>query len=174
MTLDALNAMIPDDATATLSACCGSSRWVAGVIARRPFETIDDLLDASDDVWWLLGPDDWQEAFAHHPRIGEQASATQQGERARTWSTNEQSSVTQADASTRAELAQVNKDYEQRFGFIYIVCASGKSPAELLDIARERMHNSRDAELRVAAEEQRKITRLRLEKLLRPSQEPAS
>ena len=166
MTVDELNAMPPADAARELVACCGSSKWVDGMIARRPFETLDDVLDAADDVWWPLGPGDWREAFAHHPRIGERASAAQESERASRWSAGEQSAVAQADDRVRAELAQINRDYEHRFGFIYIVCASGKTPEELLEIARARLVHDADTELRIAAEEQRKITRLRLEKLL--------
>lgn len=166
MTVDELNAMPPAEAVRELVACCGSSRWVDGMVAQRPFETLDDVLDAADDVWWLLGPADWREAFAHHPRIGERVSAASQSAQASTWSAGEQSAVAGADDGVRAEIARVNRDYEHRFGFIYIVCASGKTPEELLEIARTRLVHDADTELRIAAEEQRKITRLRLEKLL--------
>jgi len=166
MTVNELDTMPREEAARALTACCGSSRWISAMLARRPFASIDALLTAADDTWSSLNASDWLEAFAHHPRIGERASATPQSERARNWSAGEQSSVASADEYALAELSEVNREYEQRFGFIYIVCATGKSPSELLDIARRRLHNERDAELRVAAEEQRKITRLRLEKLL--------
>ena len=166
MTVDELNAMSPADAARPLESCCGSGRWVDGMLARRPFETLDDVLDAADDIWWLLGPNDWREAFAHHPRIGERASEKPQSERAQSWSADEQSAVALADDRARDEIARLNRDYEHRFGFIYIVSASGKSPEELLRIARARLVHDADTELRIAAEEQRKITRLRLEKLL--------
>ena len=166
MTVHELDALPAEEAARALGACCGSSRWVQGMLARRPFETLDVVLDAADDVWWPLGPNDWHEAFAHHPRIGERSSTAPQSERASAWSAGEQSKASQADDATRAALAQANRDYEHRFGFIYIVCASEKSPEELLAIARERLVHDADTELRIAAEEQRKITRLRLEKLL--------
>jgi OHCU decarboxylase len=108
----------------------------------------------------------WIEAFSHHPRIGERASALPQGERGREWAAGEQSGVGRAQQDVRAELASVNREYEHRFGYIFIVLASGKSAEEMLALARERLGNDPDLELRTAAEEQRKITRLRLEKLL--------
>lgn len=111
---------------------------------------------------------DWLEAFSHHPRIGESASVAGASATARSWSATEQSGVATASDDTRIGLARLNRDYEGRFGFIYIVCATGRSAAELIELARKRIQNDRDTELRVAAEEQRKITRLRLEKLLDP------
>ena len=172
MTVNELDTLPREEAARALTACCGSSRWVGAMLARRPFASADALLTAADEVWRSLNASDWLEAFSHHPRIGERASATPQSERARSWSAGEQSSVATTDERARSELAEINREYEQRFGFIYIVCATGKSPSELLEIARQRLHNDRDTELRVAAEEQRKITRLRLEKLLTP--EPAA
>jgi OHCU decarboxylase len=149
-----------------LRACCGAARWVAGMVARRPFHTLDAVLDEADDLWWSLGPDDWLEAFAHHPRVGEGGAATPQDARGAAWSAGEQAGAHDAGADVRAELAAANREYERRFGHIYIVCAMGKSAEEMLAIARTRLANDAEVEVRVAAEEQRKITRLRLEKLL--------
>jgi len=148
-----------------LRPCCGASRWVREMVARRPFGTLGELLAASDEVWWSLDPDDWREAFAHHPRIGERAAAVEQDARGAAWSAGEQSAVGDASHDVRAELAEANRAYEARFGHIYIVCATGKSAEEMLAIARARLDHDAETELRVAAEEQRKITRLRLEKL---------
>ena len=148
-----------------LRACCGATRWVAGMVARRPFHSRDVALDEADDVWWSLDPDDWLEAFAHHPRIGERASAAPQEARAAAWSAGEQAGAADAPDDVQAALAAANRAYEARFGHIYIVCATGKSAEEMLAIARVRLANDADTELRVAAEEQRKITRLRLQKL---------
>ena len=134
-----------------------------------PYASRDAVLATADTVWSRLGPGDWREAFSHHPRIGERARAASQGTQAETWSADEQRDVSAADASVRAQLDEVNRAYEARFGFIYIVCASGRSAEELLAFAYERMQNDLDTELRVAAEEQRRITRLRLEKLLSTS-----
>lgn len=166
MTLDELNALPPERAAEVFRACCGASRWVDAMVARRPFASTDMVMSMADDIWLAMGPDDWHEAFAHHPRIGERAAATPQDERAAAWSAGEQSSVVDAGASMHDELAEINRAYEARFGYIYIVCAAGRSADELLEIARRRLTNAPDDELRVAAEEQRQITRLRLRKLL--------
>jgi OHCU decarboxylase len=145
--------------------CCGAARWVSEIVARRPYGTLDALLAAADEVWWSLDPRDWREAFAHHPRIGERRAAAAQDARGSVWSAREQAGVGAAPTDVHAALAAANREYEGRFGHIYIVCATGKSAEEMLAIARERLGNDPETELRVAAEEQRKITRLRLEKL---------
>lgn len=137
------------------------------MVARRPFGSVERVLDAADEVWRSLEPGDWREAFAHHPRIGEQKSGAPQSERGAAWAAGEQSGVGLAGDATRRALADANREYERRFGYIYIVCASGKSAEDLLVDATQRLRNEPDSELALAAEEQRKITRLRLEKLLR-------
>ena len=136
------------------------------MIAQRPFGTAERAKQAADRIWNTLGPTDWLEAFDHHPRIGEAKAAVAQDARAASLSSHEQSRVTTAGADVKQQLSEVNAEYERRFGFIYIVCAAGKSADELLSIARKRLGNDRDQELRVAAEEQRKIMQLRLAKLL--------
>jgi OHCU decarboxylase len=136
--------------------CCGAARWVAEMVARRPFGSLEELLAGADEVWWSLEPDDWREAFAHHPRIGERAAG---------WAAGEQAGVAGASGDVRDELAAANRAYEARFGHIYLVRATGRSAEELLALARARLANDAESELRVAAEEQRQITRLRLEKL---------
>jgi OHCU decarboxylase len=132
----------------------------------RPFHNVDDLLTRADSVWWSLNREDWREAFRAHPKIGEQKAAASQSEQARNWSTQEQSGIEGAAEATKTALAQGNQEYEKRFGFIFIVCATGKSSEEMLAILNRRLRNEPGTELTVAAEEQRKITRLRLEKLL--------
>ena len=149
-----------------LTDCCGASQWVSGMLARRPFKSRTAVLSAADDIWRSLGPADWREAFSHHPQIGERKSATPQSERGTAWAAGEQSGVERARDDVRAELAAANREYEQRFGYIFIVFATGKSAEEMLALARERLRNDPDTELRIAAEEQRKITWLRLNKLL--------
>jgi 2-oxo-4-hydroxy-4-carboxy-5-ureidoimidazoline decarboxylase len=136
------------------------------MVERRPFISVAAALAAADDAWASLGPDDWREAFSHHHRIGERQSAVPQDVRAARWSSAEQHSVGSADAATRDELVRINQAYEAKFGHIYVVCASGRSADELLAIARARLQNEPAAELRVAANEQHQITRLRLRKLL--------
>jgi OHCU decarboxylase len=166
ITLDELNALSSERARELLRSCCGAAHWVDGMNARRPFASVDEVFRSADDVWTSLDPDAWHEAFAHHPRIGERRSAVVQDARAASWSAGEQANVASANGSLQNELASVNQAYEERFSHIYIVCAAGKTAAELLAMARERLSNAPDVELRVAAEEQRKITRLRLQKLI--------
>ena len=132
----------------------------------RPFTALEDLLARADGVWWSLNQEDWLEAFRAHPKIGEQKAAAAQSEQAQNWSKQEQSGTEGAKAETRDALAAGNQEYEKRFGFIFIVCATGKSSGDMLEILTRRLQNESGAELPVAAEEQRKITRLRLEKLL--------
>lgn len=161
-----LDAMSESQANKALSDCCGASRWVSGMLARRPFRSRTVVLSTADEIWRSLDPADWREAFSHHPRIGEQKSAMPQSERGSAWAAGEQSGIARASDDIRAELAAANREYERRFGYTYIVFATGKSAEEMLALARERLRNDPDVELRAAAEEQRKITRLRLDKLL--------
>jgi len=168
VSVEALNVLSAERAAELFRACCGALRWVDAMVSRRPFFSRDAVLQAADDEWSSMRESDWLEAFSHHPRLGEKMSAAGESAVARGWSASEQSAVVSAGADARIGLARLNQDYERRFGFIYIVCATGKSADELLELARRRMQNDRDAELRVAAEEQRMITRLRLEKLLDP------
>ncbi len=139
--------------------CCGSRRWARSMVESQPFRTVGHLLDAANRNWWKLAPEDWLEAFAAHPRIGERSA----GERR---PPSEQSGVKDASADLLARIAAGNRDYETRFGYIYIVCATGKSAALLSEILESRLKNEPAAELRVAAAEQNEITRVRLEKWL--------
>lgn len=164
--LQRLNRLPAEAARQELLTCCGSRAWAKLLAIRRPFPDEEALLAAADEVWWSLSPDDWLEAFRAHPRIGERQAEAGQTEREQAWSAREQAGVAAAAEETRAALARGNREYEERFGHIYIVCAAGRSAAELLDTLRSRLTNEPAAELRVAAEEQRKITRLRLSKLL--------
>ena len=161
----AFDALPPHEAAPMLQTCCGSTAWVNGMLLRRPFTTLHVLLRAAEHLWWDLTPDDWREAFEHHPRIGERTAAVAQGDTSRTWSTDEQSGASSAAEDTRRLLAEGNREYERRFGHIYLVCATGKTGDEMLALLRERMRNDPETELRVAAGEQAKITRLRLVKM---------
>src|SRR5437762_3165467 len=166
MTLGELNRWQSANAEAEFLKCCGSQRWASAMTAARPFANIDELLTKADRTWSSLRPEDWLEAFRAHPKIGEKKAAAAQSKEAQQWSAQEQSGINDAAADTIAALADCNRDYEQRFGFIFIVCATGKSSEEMLAILRARLQNDAEAEIAVAAEEQRKITRIRLEKLL--------
>ena len=161
-----LNAMPDEAACAALLNCCGSSAWAERVLVRRPFHDAARLLDAAREVWEKLGKNDWLEAFSHHPKIGERKAEGAPSEQARRWSEQEQRSVANSAPRRLDELASANQRYQARFGYIFIVCASGKSTEEMLAILGERISNDHETELRVAAGEQQKITRLRLEKML--------
>lgn len=153
-----INTRIRPQAESELRSCCGSSEWVRQMIASRPFGSGSELLSAAENIWWELDPPDWQEAFQAHPRIGEKSASS--------WARQEQSGAAAASNATISALAEVNRDYEKRFGHIFIVCASGKGADEMLAIAQRRLQNSPEDELRVAAEEQLKITKLRMMKLV--------
>ncbi|HEX2209276.1 MAG TPA: 2-oxo-4-hydroxy-4-carboxy-5-ureidoimidazoline decarboxylase [Longimicrobium sp.] len=161
-----LNALPATEAEADLLACCGSREWARRVAALRPFASEEALFDAADVVWWALDRDDWLQAFRSHPRIGEKKAEAGQTGREQGWSRGEQAGMDTAEAATRRALADGNRAYEERFGHIYLVCATGRSADELLSILTSRLDNEPEAELRVAAGEQAKITRLRLQKLL--------
>jgi OHCU decarboxylase len=161
-----LDVMPETRAKKLIAECCGANRWVSGMLARRPFKSRAAVLSAADEIWRALDSGDWREAFSHHPRIGERKSAMPQSKRESGWAAGEQSGVERAQDDVRAALAAANREYEQRFGYTYIVFATGKSAEGMLALARERLQNDPDVEFRAAAEEQRKITRLRLEKLL--------
>jgi OHCU decarboxylase len=165
--LEHLNSLLPDEAEHEFLKCCGSKRWARAMTVVRPFADVDLLLEEADRIWWSLSEEDCLEAFRAHPKIGEQKAAAVQAEQARSWSAQEQSGVQDAAAETKAALAAGNHEYEERFGFIFIVCATGKTSEEMLAILRARLQNDPGTELRAAAEEQRKIMRLRLEKLLK-------
>jgi len=172
--IEKLNRLGAEEARAALLACCGSTRWAAEVAALRPFWDVGQLLNIAGRVWRELGREDWLEAFGAHPKIGESKAAQETGEEARRWSEGEQSGARAAEAETLDALAEANRVYEERFGHIFIVCATGKTAAEMLSLLRQRLGNDHEAELHVAAEEQRRITQLRLEKLLSSSQESES
>ncbi len=161
-----LNAFTLQEAETHLRKCCGSKSWARRMVHLRPFPGPEKLLQAADRVWWELQPEDWLEAFRHHPRIGGKASARESA-RSRRWSSAEQSGTRGVRPELMEALAIANRAYEARFGYVFIVCATGKSAEEMLALLDQRLQNDPGAEIRVAAEEQRKITRLRLEKLLR-------
>ena len=141
----------------TLLECCGSRAWARRMAQARPFENVAEAVDAGDEIWKGLEERDWLEACAAHPRIGERTS----GNAAR-----EQAGTKGAPTEVREELARANREYEERFGHIFIVCASGKTAEEMLAICRARLHNDAATELATAAEQQRQITRIRLERYL--------
>ena len=157
-----LNEAPADEARAILLRACGSTRWVDRMMARRPFANSAKLLFAARNEWFGLTEVDWLEAFSHHPRIGDRSSLEARFPQTHDLSAKEQSGIGIAGADVLAALAQANNDYFDRFGFIFIVCATGRSAQEMLALLVSRLLNDRATELRVAAEEQAKITALRL------------
>jgi 2-oxo-4-hydroxy-4-carboxy-5-ureidoimidazoline decarboxylase len=161
-----LNALSDAAARQALERCCAAHRWVTGMLRQRPFESAAALFTAAEQSFAELGRDDYLEAFAHHPQIGASlADLRARFPETSAWSSEEQASVTHADDRTLLALHAANADYLARFGHIFIVCASGKTAAEMLSLLEARLDNAPDVELRIAAAEQAKITRLRLEKL---------
>ena len=132
----------------------------------RPFVSLDELITKADSVWWSLDSEDWLEAFHSHPKIGEKKAAAPTPVEAQQWSEDEQSGLRNSAQQTLNEFADLNNAYEEKFGYIFIVCASGKSSEEMLAILRDRLKNNAAEELRIAAAEQAKITQLRLRKLI--------
>jgi allantoicase len=153
-----INTRVRAQAESDLRSCCAASQWVRQMLASRPFDGGSELLAGAETIWWELDPQDWREAFAAHPRIGENPRTE--------WAREEQAGATSAPSDTMRALADVNREYERRFGHIFIVFATGKTADEMLAIARQRMQNSPEQELRNAAEQQLKITKLRLMKLV--------
>ena len=164
--VEKLNRLGAEEARAALLACCGSTKWATEVAALRPFWDVGQLLNIAGRVWRELDREDWLEAFRAHPKIGESKAAKETGEEARRWAEGEQSGARSAAAETLDELARMNREYEERFGFIFIVCATGKTAEEMLVSLRARITNDPETEIRVAAGEQWRITALRVKKFL--------
>lgn len=165
MNLESFNQLENEQAIEELMRCCGSLRWATIMASSRPFRNEQDLYEAAERVWKSLTREDWLEAFGHHPRIGDVEGLRTKFASTRAWASNEQAGAAVATDEVLAALAEGNRTYEERFGFIFIVCASGKSAEEMLSLLRDRLDNDPKAELPIAAREQSKITRLRLEKL---------
>jgi 2-oxo-4-hydroxy-4-carboxy-5-ureidoimidazoline decarboxylase len=164
--LDDWNQLPVADALAPILACCGSNALATAVTHGRPYADVDSLLTKADDIWWSLAEGDWLDAFACHPRIGELAANASHQFSA--WSTEEQSKARAAAESVLDSISRKNREYEARHGFIFIVCASGRSAEELLAILDRRLTNTTEDEIREAAEQQRLITHLRIRKWLAP------
>jgi OHCU decarboxylase len=159
--LDRFNRLSDEEAAGELLAVCHSRRWAKEVAAGRPYPDVAALQRAADEVWLALSPEDWREAFEAHPRIGEPPPDASAG-----WSRQEQAGVGDADQDERERLARGNAAYEARFGHVFLISAAGRDASEVLAALTERLGNDPDTELRVAAEEHRRITRLRIEKLM--------
>ncbi|HXC04072.1 MAG TPA: 2-oxo-4-hydroxy-4-carboxy-5-ureidoimidazoline decarboxylase [Bacteroidia bacterium] len=166
MTLQELNTSDSAGCQAELFKCCGSSNWARQLCALRPFQTKEDLLQQSDRIWNACTDADAMEAFSHHPPIGDLKNLEKKFADTKEWAGGEQAGVNAAGKETLQALAEGNALYEKRFGYIFIVCASGKSAQEMLDLLTARLHNNAETERMIARAEQNKITHLRIHKLL--------
>ena len=158
------NEMDSDEAAAVILPCCGSKRWASILASYRPISDEAAVLRHADEIWWQLDEADWLEAFATHPRIGERSVPEKTSNQSATWSAAEQRTVLEEDSTPLTALAEGNRRYEDRFGRIYIVCASGRTAYEMLEILQNRLANDEKTELHESAEQQRQITALRLRK----------
>lgn len=152
-----LNSLSRDRTVDELLRCCASEAWARRMAAVRPFDSDEELFDAAERVWWALDPDDWLEAIAAHPRIGEKGDSA--------WSAEEQSGMDEASRDLQAMIREGNRRYEEAFGHVFLICATGLSAREMAVALERRLENDAKTELRNVATEQAKITRLRLEKL---------
>lgn len=146
--------------------CCGSAEWARRMTISRPFTSESELMDTAAAIWNDSQTADWLEAFSAHPKIGEMKPAPEQEARSAGWSAGEQAGVSSAADFLKQELAAANGAYFEKFGFIFIVCATGKSAEEMLELSRARLGNDRETEIVIAAREQQHITEIRLRKLL--------
>ena len=150
---------------AELFKCCGSTPWSQTLAKINSIHTIEELKKESDRIWFSLSEDDWREAFTHHPKIGDVESLKKKFASTAAWASNEQSKIAEANEEMLSELKEMTDAYENKFGYIFIVSATGKSAGEILSLLEKRLINNPAFEGRVAAEEQNKITHLRLDKL---------
>jgi 2-oxo-4-hydroxy-4-carboxy-5-ureidoimidazoline decarboxylase len=166
MTLHEFNILSKQQLIEELMKCCGSSAWVNKMLPFIPADDMIELLEDAEEQWWQCSEGDWKEAFGHHPKIGDVESLTKKFASTAQWAMGEQSSVKVASKETIEALAEGNRLYEERFGYIFIVCATGRSADGMLEILRARLENKPEDEIKIAADEQNKITKLRIEKLL--------
>jgi len=160
------NGLQQDEAAREILPCCGSGTWSTEMASRRPIQDEASLLAVSDEIWRALREADWLEAFRSHPRIGESRPEQSGPEQSSAWSEQEQQKAAAADEAVKMALKWGNREYEQKFGRIFIVSATGKSASEILEILRRRLHNDEATELQLAAEEQLQIMHIRMKKWL--------
>ena len=166
MIVEYLHSLSQDERRQAFVRCCGSTRWVDGMCQAFPFSSDEVLHETADEVWSALGKEDFLEAFTHHPQIGaSKEQLRKKFQSTASWSSGEQAGVSEASEEVLDRLVHGNKAYLERFGYIFIVCATGKSAKEMVELLEQRLPNEPDIELRIAAQEQAKITHIRLEKL---------
>ena len=167
MTLHDLNILPKEQLRQELLNCCGSQAWVNKMLPFFPADDMVELLYDAEDQWYECTESDWLEAFSHHPKIGDVESLKEKYATTAHWASGEQIAVNTASQQTIEALAKGNEAYEKKFGFIFIVCATGKSAEEMLDLLQQRLTNTKEEEIKIAIDEQNKITQIRLQKLLK-------
>lgn len=166
MTIQEYNNLILEDKVQALFKCCGSTKWAKALANNGTFESVSHLLQVSDSIWNTCDEDDYLEAFSHHPKIGDVKSLEKKFAATKEWAAGEQAAVSTATHAVIKNLAKENEVYEKKFGFIFIVCATGKSAEEMLNLLTLRLPNTAESELKIAAAEQNKITHIRINKLM--------
>lgn len=174
MTLSDVNEIDKDEARKLFSQCCAATNWVSAMVESRPFPDVQSIYVTANNIWAALQEEDFLEAFNAHPQMGDIGSLRAKCATNRALTASEQAGVALADETLLRALADSNEMYQRKFGFIFVVCATDKSASEILALLQTRVHLSRSEELINAAEEQRKITALRLQKMLRAPQMLAS
>jgi len=164
--LTSFNLLASPSAQIEFLRCCGSSRWAEEMASHRPFHNSAQLFAVAEEIWRRLSSEDWREAFSHHPKIGDMNSLRAKFAGAKGWAEGEQAGVQSASDEILQALAAGNEAYEKKFGYIFIVCATGKNAEEMLSLLRQRLPNDPAREIQIAVAEQAKITKIRLEKLL--------
>jgi len=165
MTIQEINHLPVEALKAELFKCCGSTNWVNKMLPFFPMEDLVELLEDAEEQWYASTEEDWREAFAQHPKIGDTASLTEKFATAE-WAAGEQEAVNAATPAVIAQLAEANAAYEKKFGYIFIVCATGKTAEEMLHLLQQRLSNPPEIEIKIAMDEQNKITLLRIQKLI--------
>jgi 2-oxo-4-hydroxy-4-carboxy-5-ureidoimidazoline decarboxylase len=161
-----LNSLTPSEAATELAKCCGSKSWVEKMVKAMPFESEEALMRQAQNAWFACSRADWLEAFSEHPRLGDLNELEKKFTSTKEWSGQEQGAVTSATREVLEKFASLNKDYEKRYGYIFILLAAGKSAEEMLEVLKLRLKNNPYDEIKIATSEQNKITRSRLKKLL--------
>ena len=165
MTLPELNNLPQSQFRKEISKCCGSTKWVDRMVKELPFDSEQELLSKADSIWLKCLKNDWLEAFSHHPKIGDLKSLEEKYVNTSSWALQEQAGMSTINKKIVQQFAELNNRYEKRFGFIFIVFATGKSALEMKELLEKRINNNPDDEIKIAAVEQNKITKLRLQKL---------
>jgi 2-oxo-4-hydroxy-4-carboxy-5-ureidoimidazoline decarboxylase len=166
MGIENLNKLDNETRLKELLKCCGSNKWASILNSKFPFDNFENLIEESDKIWFSLEKEDFLEAFSHHPKIGDVENLAKKFPNTASLSQSEQSGVNNANTKILEELAKENDYYEKKFGYIFIVCATGKTASEMLEIIKTRKKNNEIDEIKIAAEEQSKITKVRLSKLI--------